>query len=98
MHQTYINQVNWFFIRLRHCVGRLLFQAINRSNPRHDTITDIHEHGRGEQKGTNRQEGHDAHQVQDDGVEGTVLIGTEKVVPTKETQGKGGRRPRVGEK
>lgn len=36
--------------------------------------------------------------MQDNGMESAVLVGAEKVVPAEESQGEGGRGPRVNQK
>jgi hypothetical protein len=43
----------WFFVGLTHRVGCLFLQSINSTNPRHESIADIHEHAGCEQKGAN---------------------------------------------
>lgn len=87
-----------FFVRLVHGIGGLLFQSVNGSDARHESVANVHEHAGGEQKGSHTQHGHHSDQMDDDGVECTVLVGTEKVVPSKEGQGVGRTRPSVNQK
>jgi hypothetical protein len=93
-----ILQGNGFFIRLTHRVGGLFLQSINGTNSSHDSVTHIHEHAARKQKGSDGQQGHDAHQMQDHGMKGTIFIRTKKVIPTKERQSIAGTHPRVDQK
>ena len=78
---------NGFFVRLIHGVGGLLFETINRPNASHETVTYVHEHTGGKEKGADTEEGHDADQMYHDGVERALIVRTEKVVPSKHGQG-----------
>jgi hypothetical protein len=89
---------NGFFIGMTHSVGGLFLESINSTNTRHQSITNIHQHGTREEEGANAKEGHNPDQVDDNWMEGTVLIRAKKVVPAKQAQGIGGTRPSVQEK
>ncbi len=89
---------DWLFVGLVHCVGGLLFQSIDSTDTRHESIAHIHEHTRGKEEGSNTKHGHDSDEVDDNRMEGTVFVGTEKVVPSKERQGVGRTRPCVDQK
>lgn len=84
-------------VALAHGVGGLLLQPVDRSDARHDAVGYIHQHRRGEEEGTDTKDRHDPHQVDDEDVEHTVLIGAEEVVEAKDAQGIGRAGPSVDE-
>jgi hypothetical protein len=86
---------NGFFIGLIHGVGSLFLQSINGTNTGHESVTNIHEHTGGEQKGSDTEQGHDTNKVDDNGMEGTFFIRTEKVIPAKEGERVGCTSPRI---
>mmetsp|Transcript_6704 Transcript_6704/g.18726 ORF Transcript_6704/g.18726 Transcript_6704/m.18726 type:complete len:214 (+) Transcript_6704:253-894(+) len=84
-------------IALAHGVGGLLLQTVDRSDARHDAVGYIHQHRRGEEEGADAEDRHDPHEVDDEDVEGAVLIGAEEVVEAKDAEGIGRASPRVDE-
>lgn len=86
------------FVTLRHGVGSLLLQTIDSTDTRHESITDIHQHARGKEKGAHTENGHNTDHVNDDRMKGASLVSTEKVIPSKQTQGVGSTSPGVHEK
>ena len=84
-------------ITLAHGIGGLLFQPVNRTNARHDSVRYIHQHRGGEEEGADAKHGHDPHEVNDEDVEGAVLVGAEEVVEAKNTEGIGRAGPRIDE-
>lgn len=98
LNAKHILERDGFLVTLAHSVGCLFLQAVNGSNARHETVADIHEHTRGEQKCSYAQHGHDTDQMDDNRMEGAYLIRTQKVIPSKQDQGIGRTGPSVHEK
>jgi hypothetical protein len=75
---------NGFFLGIVNGVGCLFLETINRTNARHDSITNIHQHTRREQKGPNTQQSHDTNQLSQDWMKHTFRRVTKKVIPPQE--------------
>jgi hypothetical protein len=86
------------FVGLVHGIGGLLFQSVNGSDTRHESVADIHEHAGSEEECSNAQHSHHPDKMDDNGMEHTIIVGAEKVVPSKERQRVGRTRPRVDQK
>lgn len=90
-----VHERNGFFVRLTHGIGGLLFETINSPDPRHDSVTNVHEHTGGEEKGPDSEEGHESDQVYHNGMKDAEFVGAKEVVPTEQSEGKGGGGPGV---
>ena len=84
-------------ITLAHGIGGLLLQPVDRTDARHDAVCHIHQHRRREEERADAKDGHDPNEVNDEDVEGAVLVGAEEVVEAKDTEGVGRASPRIDE-
>mmetsp|Transcript_1292 Transcript_1292/g.2960 ORF Transcript_1292/g.2960 Transcript_1292/m.2960 type:complete len:280 (+) Transcript_1292:145-984(+) len=98
LNPKYILEWDGLFVGLVHGVGGLLFQPIDGSDTRHETVANIHEHTRSEEESSDTKHGHDSDKVDNNRMVGTVFVGTKKVVPSKDRQSVGCASPRVDQK
>ena len=98
LNSKYILEWDGLFVGLVHGVRGLLFQPIDSSDTRHETVANIHEHTRSEEESSYTQHGHDSDKVDNNRMEGTVFVSTEKVVPSKDRQRVRCTSPRIDQK
>jgi len=87
-----------FLVGILHRPRGLLLESIDGPDSRHETISDIHNHGRCEQEGSHTQQRHDPYQLRQDRREGAILGGAKEVIPSQQQQGEYRTRPGVSQK
>lgn len=87
----------WFLRATAHRIVGLLFEAIDGTHARYDSVRDVHDHGTDKQEGSYYNDRHHPNELHQNQIKGALVAATKEIVQTENDQCESAPDPCIAE-